>query len=208
MAEMAYFGKTGKLRLYSGSSDGTGGVYYFEVAFEQMDFTVVGGRPRPDEIPVLDRGVLNTYTHHVPGPDSPLVQPQNLTFTAMIDNTRNRNFLPNAMGNLTRLPTWSVNGVTWSNVNGTTSLMNGFGSSVSTPLPYDTQHDRVHVLTLWQGDPQNTGLLDFGFACRETWFQPAQVRITEAADSVKLAATGWIYGPISMISVFDAGTAV
>jgi hypothetical protein len=64
------------------------------------------------------------------------------------------------------------------------------------------------VIALWQGDPNNTGTLDLGIAARECWFQPGQIRITEAADSVKLAATGWIYGPISYVSHFDTGTPV
>lgn len=206
--QQVYFGKFGKLFIYSGTNDGTGGKYYFQVAFEQLDFSVVGGRPRPDEIPVLDRGVLDTHTHHIQGPDAPIMSPQNVTFTAMIDNTVNRASLRQALGNPDRTVPWTVNGITWSNVNGTTSLINGAGSSVSTPLPYDTQQDRINLLALWQGDPNNTGTADMGIACRETWFQPTQIRITEAADSVKLAATGWIYGPISAISAMDPGTNV
>ena len=206
--QQVYFGKFGVLRLFSGTNDGVGGKYYFQVAFEQLDFSVVAGRPRPDEIPVLDRGVLNTYTHHIQGPDVAIMAPQNVTFTAMLDNTVNRTSLRNALGNPDRNSPWTVNGITWSNVNGTTSLINGAGSSVSTPLPYDTQQDRIHVLALWQGDPANTGTADIGIAARETWFQPGQIRLTEAADSVKLAATGWIYGPISSITAFDQGTTV
>lgn len=168
----------------------------------------MGGRPRPDEILVLDRGVLNTYAHHIQGTDAAIMQPQQVTFTAMLDNTVNRFNLRRALCNPDRESPWTVGGQTWSNVNGSTMIYNGAGSLVSTPLPYDVLQDRINIQVLWKGDPNNTGLSDLGLSMKEVWFQPAQIRVTEAADSVKMAVTGSIYGMISNISAFVAGTDV
>ena len=201
-----YFGKRGELRLYSGSADGAGGFYYFTVAFEQADLTFPGGRPRPDELPVLDRGVYTSFAHNLQGPDTPIIQPVQVTFTAQIESLVNRDNLFNALCNPLRNTPWTVNGVTWSNVNGTTRLQNGFGSFVSTVAPYDPLQDRVNMATLWRVDA--TGTSDTGFNLKEIYFRPDNIKITEAPDSIKMAITGLQFGPISAISLFDPGTSV
>ena len=204
-----YYGKFGELRIYSNTNDGTGGKFYFQCAFAGMDFSTVLSRPRPDEIPVMDRGILNGYAHHVQGPDTPIIQPQQLTFTCMMDNTINRLNLVRALSNPFRESPWSVGGQTWTNVNGTTLQINGAGSLVSTPLPFDTQQDRLNVAVLWRGDPLDVTETDnMGFNLNEVWFPPGQSRIVEAPDSVKLNVTGFIYGTISAMSAFNPGTDV
>lgn len=210
MAAFAYFGKRGELRIYSGTTDGAGGQYFFQAAFVGMDFSVAGGRPRPDEIPVLDRGVLTSFAHHIQGPDTPIIGPVQCTWTCMIDNTINRLNLRRSMSNPDRESPWTVGGQTFTNVNGTSQVRNGYDSAVSTPLPYDPQHDRVHVAVLWQGDPTSgAGAADdYGFKLNEVWFQPGAQRVTEAPEAVRMNVTGFIYGPISAITVFDAGTDV
>ena len=199
-----FYGKRGELRIYSGADDGLGGKYYFTVAFEQADLAFTGGRPRPDELPVLDRGVYTSFAHMLQGPDVPIIQPTQVTFTAQIESLVNRDNLFNALCNPLRLVPWMVNGITWTNVNATTRLQNGFGSFVSTVAPYDPLQDRVNLLTLWRTD--TTGTSDTGFAMREIYFRPDNIRVQEALDSLKFAITGLQYGPISTISTFDAGT--
>src|SRR5262245_23801738 len=166
----AYFGKRGELRLYSGATDGLGGFYYFSVAFEQGDLTFPAGRPRPDELPVLDRGVYTSFTHMLQGPDVPIIQPVQVTFTAQIESLVNRDNLMNALCNPLNISPWTVNGVTWTHVNGTTRLQNGFGSYVSTVAPYDPLQLRVNMATLWRSD--DTGTSDTGFNLKEIYFRP------------------------------------
>lgn len=210
MAQYTYFGKRGELRVIGNTTDGTGGKYYFKVAFVGMDFSVAGGRPRPDEIPVMDRGVLTSAAHHIQGPDTPIIAPVQVTWTCMIDNTTNRLNLRRVLSNPDRESPWSVGGQTFTNTNGTSTQRNGYGSAISTPLPYDPDHDRLHVEVLWQGDPASgaTGNDDWGLKMNEVYFQPAQQRITEAPEAVRLNVTGFIYGPISGITAFGAGTDV
>jgi hypothetical protein len=203
---IGYFGKRGELRLYSGTGDGAGGFYYFTVAFEQGDLTFPGGRPRPDELPVLDRGVYTSYAHMLQGPDVPIISPTQVTFGAQIDSLVNRDNLFNALCNPTRNNPWLVNGVVWTNVNGTTILQNGFGSFVSTVSPYDPLQDRINMATLWYTD--TTGTSNTGFNLKEIYFRPDNIRIVEALDSLKFQVTGLQFGPISSISAFDPGTSI
>ncbi len=210
MALITYFGKRGALRIVYATDDGGGGKYFYEVPFENLDLAAVAGRPRPDEIPVMDRGNLNRFAHHVQGPDTPIIQPQPLTFSCSIDNTYNRTNLIDALCNVEQKATWTVNGITVSNVNGTTNVRNGAGSLVSTPLPYDVDQDRVHVEVIFRGDPNASPLNadDYGHKFNEVWFQPGGIRLAEAADSYKFNVTGSIYGPISQITAFTTGTNV
>ena len=205
MPRQGYFGKRGTIRLYSNTSDGAGGTYFYEIPYELMDFAGPGGRARPDELPVLDRGVGNTYTHFVQGPDTPIIAGQTLTFTCQIENT-NKAELYKALCNPEQVSPWSVGGQTWTNVNGTTSLVNGFGSSFSTPPPYDVNQDRIHLAVIWQGNA--AGADDTGFKYNEVWVPPEQIRLGEAPDRVTLGITARIYGPVSAITALPAGTNV
>ena len=206
MSLITYFGKRGEMRLYY-QTDGAGGFYYFPLAFELLDMNAIAGRPRPDEIPVMDRGNLNPYSHHVQGPDVPIIQPQPLTFSCLIDNTYNRTNLLVALCNAPRISPWQINGITLSNINGTTFVYNGAGSLVSTPLPYDTQQDRITVEVLFRGDPNApTGDDDYGHRFNEVWFQPGAIRLVEAPESYRFNITGSIYGPISQITALTSGT--
>lgn len=206
MALIVYFGKFGQMNLCY-QSDGAGGSYFYPIIFEGLDMNAVAGRARPDELPVMDRGVLNNYAHHIQGPDTPIIQPQALTFSCMIDNTFGRTNLLKALCNAARENPWQIGGITLSNLNGTTQLLNGAGSMVSTPLPYDHEQDRIAVEVLFRGDPNGGGGSDdYGFRFNEVWFQPASIRLVEAADSLKFNVTGSIYGPISQITAFGTGT--
>jgi hypothetical protein len=203
---MAYFGKRGTMSLLY-QSDGAGGNFIYPIIFEMLDLNAVAGRPRPDEIPVMDRGNLNAYAHHVQGPDTPIIQPVTLTFSCMIDNTFGRTNLLLALCNAPRIVPWSINGTNLLNVNGTTMVINGAGSSVSTPPPYDTQQDRITVEVLFRGDPHATpGSDDYGHRFNEVWFQPGAIRLVEAPESYKFNVTGSIYGPISQITALSPGT--
>ena len=202
-----YYGKRGELRIYSGEPDGLGGVFYFRVAFAQMDFNAPLGRPRPDQLPVTDRGGVNRQAHYIQGPDDIILQPLNITFTANLDTEVNQQDLVRALSNPHRVNPWTVGGVSWANTNGTSFLYNGCGSAVSVPLPDDPLHDRVDLAVLWRQDC-DVGAQDAGFVYREVWFAPQQITVRETATAVQIAATGWWYGAISQVEAFPAGTAV
>lgn len=199
-----YYGKRGELRIYSGSN-ASGVNFFFRVAFAQMDFNAPMGRPRPDQLPITDRGNVNAFAHYIQATDDVIMQPVNVTFTANLDTEVNRNDLVKAMSNPLRASPWTVGSTTWVNANGTTFIWNGCGSTVSTPLPDDPLHDRVHLAVLWR-EQCSVGLIDTGFRYAECWFQPNQINIRETETAVQIAATAWCYGPVSQITVFPSGT--
>ena len=203
---IGYFGKRGEIRLVSGQSDGIGGRYYFEVAFEGMDLTFPAGRPRPDELPVMDRGTYTSYSHFLQGPDTPVMTPVQVTFSCQLESTVNRTELRRALCNPENENPWVVNGTTWTDTNGTSVQYNGFGSAISTAPPYDPLQRRINLETLWSTDAGATSAL--GYRLSEVYFRGDQVRVQEAADSLRLNITGWCYGQISTITAFGAGTNV
>lgn len=205
MSIRIYWGKRGHLRLYSGTADGGGGTFCFEVAFAQMDFNGPMQRPHPDEIPVVDRGLMDGHHHYIQGSDEIIMQGIAITFTANLDSEINRQNLVNAMSNPHRINPWDVGGVTWTNVNGTTQIFNGYGSLVSVAVPFSPIHDRVHVEVLWEGDTEPE---DAGFRYSEVFFPPNQQNVRESDTNVQIQANGMCYGGISFISTFSPGTVV
>ena len=206
---MRYFGKRGELRIYSGvtSNGSAGDLFFFSVAFVNMDFTGPEKRPRPEEVVVLDRNLVDGNAHHVQGSDDVIVNPVQITFTADLDDTVNRRSLRDALGNMDRRDPWTVNGVSFANTNGTSTLINGFGSTVSVPSPFDPVQDRVDVEVVWTGSTGD-GSDDIGRNYDEVWFAWDQVQIRESDTAVQIAATGFCYGNISTILSFSPGSGV
>ena len=58
---MKFTGKDGTLRIYDGASQ------YIEVHFRNLDFSGPIGRPKREEILVLDSGLVNKYGHYIIG---------------------------------------------------------------------------------------------------------------------------------------------
>lgn len=203
-----YFGKFGELRIYSSTSAGTSGLYYFQVAFCQMNLSIPFGRPRPEEIFVLDRGVMNSFAHHIQGTDAPIVSPTTITFSAELDETINRTNFVRAMGNPENVSPWSVGIAIFSHTNGRSTQFNGAGSAISTPLPYDPLHKRMDLAVIWKGNPLSTPGTDYGFMLKEVYFPPGQLRLQESDGAVTVNVTGMHYGSFSAISAFPAGVDV
>ena len=77
---MKYTGKDGTLRIYDGSSN------YLEVHFRNLDFSGAIGRPKREEILVLDGGNADTYAHYISGNDQVLFDALPVSFSCFIDD--------------------------------------------------------------------------------------------------------------------------
>jgi hypothetical protein len=77
---MKFTGKDGVLRIYNLA----GG--YLEVHFSNMDFSAPIGRPKRDEILVMDRGNVDTYSHYISGDDMKLFDPIPISFSCFVDD--------------------------------------------------------------------------------------------------------------------------
>lgn len=82
---MKFTGKDGKLRIYCHTHG------YLEIHFCNMDFSAAIGRPKRDEILVLDRGLTDTYSHYITGNDAKLFDPVPVSFSCMIDSVTHLN---------------------------------------------------------------------------------------------------------------------
>jgi hypothetical protein len=206
MAFSSYYIKVGRLRLYSKTGDaGVGLAYFFEVPF-RGPITAPVDRPRPPETLVLDRGRADFNMHYVSPPDDPIVAPIPFGCQFRLGNTE-----PNYTKLLTiiRSPggalTKSIGGRPWSSSKGTTQLLNNdpLGQVLFTTPPFsDPEKFCVNIEILWE-DPQSVG--DRGFRYNEVYFPPDR-QMTEGVDSVMVDLTGEIYGSITLITAFTAGT--
>lgn len=202
MANMqSFYIKVGRLRFYSGNTP----PYFFEVAF-RGSVTAPVSRARAGETLVLDRGRFTADAHYVSPPDDPLLNP--LPFSC---NFRLTNQEPgfSKLITLIRPPGGSasknIGGRAWTSTKGTTQIQNAdpLGQVLATtPQFSDSEKHTVNAELLWT-DPQ--GISDRGFKWSELYFPPDR-QVTEGVDSVMVDLSGEIYGAISPITAFTAGT--
>jgi len=189
----------GALRLY----DSTATPYYIQVLFDEGNLTAPLNRARTEETMIHHRGRGNTtYSHYVSGPDTPITDPLELSFSARIANVAaDWNRLRDALSNPDLDGTWQVDGDTWVTTKGDGTLTNGAGSTFTDPAFEDTKKYCVNVEILW-----TRGGVGIGFQYMVVWFPPDQQSVAESEEGVIISLTGLIYGEISSITSFTAGT--
>jgi hypothetical protein len=206
MALKTYTTRDGILRLY----DGTATPFYIEIPFVQANFTAPLGRPRPDEIAVMNRGRFSVTGapnwHYISGADDAIIQPLNLSFSFRLGNTEPsyQKFRDALNIDMITAP-WTVGASTWVTTKGKSSLLSGGETPtlVTTPLFADARKRCVDVQVMYT-DPD--GALDIGVRWREVYFPPDQQTVNEGDDMVDIRCTGLIYGDIAEITAFTAGT--
>jgi hypothetical protein len=186
-----YTGKYGELRIY----DGTGTPNYMVVPFIPADLSAPMGRQRPEEILKLDRGNLTSDAAYVQGPDDPILEPLDISFSVRLDTLKNAVELYNFLTCGTLSDTTVL-----SSTKGSTQLTAGDGSSVYTPAFADSQKKTVNIEAKW-----TVGASSFARQWNEVYFMPSNIEIAEAADEVVVNATGQIYGDIAPINDFTSG---
>lgn len=77
---MKYTGKDGSLRIYNMLYG------YIEVHFSNMDFSGPIGRPKREEILVLDRGNVDKYGHYINSGDQVVFDPTPISFSCFVDD--------------------------------------------------------------------------------------------------------------------------
>lgn len=203
MAFKSWYLKRGRLRLY----DGTGTPFFLEVPF-RGPVTAPLDRGRPAETLVLDRGRATSDAHYVQGPDDPIYAPLPFRCAFRLANTE-----PNYSKFLTLLrsptagsSTKTVGPNTWTTTKGDTTLDDsdpeGSGT-VTTPGFADPQKFCMNVELLY-ADPD--GSSDRGMRWAEVYFPPEQQELAESEDAVMINMVGEIYGRITTVTAFSAGT--
>jgi hypothetical protein len=167
---------------------------YLDLLFDAMDLSAPEGHARPEETPILHRGRHSTNTHYVLGPDTPVLEPLDLSFSLRLQNVAaNHDAIRAALvGGDANVATWSEAGVS---TFATTGLLNGAGTEVVTPNMVDPEKKGVSVYVLWERDS-----VKIGRAYHGVYFSPSDLSIAEAEDSVTLSVTGKVYGAIRSIN--------
>jgi len=170
---------------------------YFAIIFDEGNLTAPLGRARTEETMIHHRGRGNTsYSHYVSGPDTPIVDPLELSFSVRLDTTINKTALKLALecGNPDYDTAWDAAGVS---TKATSALTNGAGTSFTTPAFEDSSKKTVDVQILW-----TRSSVQIGFAYHEVWFPPDQQNVAESEEGVIISCTGLIYGLIEPIFWF------
>lgn len=169
---------------------------YFEVKFDELNLSCVEGRARTEETAIFHRGRGSSDTHYITGPDSPIYEPVEISFSARIDGTYNKTALTLALvcGNPDLDTKWDATGV---NTKTDTKVVNGEGSSVATPAFNDSEKKTICIQILWTRDS-----VSIGRSYHEVLVTPDQISLAEAEDGVILTVTGSVYGPVETIYHF------
>ena len=86
---MKFTNKKGKLRLY----DSTATPYYLELDFDNGDFSGPIGVPKTEEMLCMPRGVMSSDAHYYEGSDVKIMEPFKITFSAMIEDSGQADYL-------------------------------------------------------------------------------------------------------------------
>lgn len=202
MAFKSFYNKVGRVRFYSGN---TPTPYFLEVPF-RGNVTFPADRPRPAEILVLDRGRITQDMHYLSAPDNVILEPLPFSMSFRLANSEPNyskliTILRSPGGTLTK----TIGGRVWNTAKGTTQVRSGdpLGSSLhTTPSFTDPEKWCVNVEVLWE---DSDGSNDRGFKLGDVYFPP-QAQVTEGENDVMVAMSGEIYGNVSLITAFTAGT--
>lgn len=200
MAVAKFTHRRGQLRIY----DGAGTPNYIVIPFVNTDGRWPLNRARPAGQLQLNRDQFDGYTHFIAGSDAPLAEGVPVTFSMDLENQLVDDIIA-AMSNPYNLATWSVGTSIFTDASGTgASIYNGAGSLFKPPtFAHDPLHKRVHVEWLFYGSP--AGTRDRGFRHEEAYFPPEQLVVGDG-EITTLSATYLVYGRMSMITAFTAGT--
>ena len=200
MAFKSYYLKVGRVRFYSGNG------FYLEVPFRGT-ITAPIDRPRPAEVLVLDRGRITENAHYISAPDDRILEPMPISMNFRLGNTE-----PNYSKLLAILRTPTAGSLTktvgsnsWTTAKGSTQVQNAdpLGTALhTTPSFTDPAKFCVNVEALWE---DSEGSADRGFKWGDVYFPPEQ-QLTEEEGAVMVGMNGEVYGNISLLTAFTAGT--
>ena len=171
---------------------------YFTISFAQMDFSGPMGRPKVDEILVLDRGKQGAKSHYIESADGKIYVPQEISFSCYIDDVYNKADILTALacGSLST-SRWDAIGVT---SKGTTK---NDGSNYNPAFTDATKKTvNVHILFDESRAVTKTQVKPKGYAYYETYFPLEEQSVAESEDGTVLTCRGAVYGVICPIHGF------
>lgn len=167
---------------------------YYEIPFAGMDFAGPIGRPRPEEILVLDRDRVDSNAHYIEGPDDPMFDPLEIAWSCLIDSTHRKrpaDALQCANPN---------DGANWTSTGTSTKGDTKNDGTNANPAFSDASKKTVNVQILFTS-PRSGGY-DWGIAYYEVYFPQNEQSQAESPDGIKLSCKGGCYGVIEEINAF------
>lgn len=184
-----YTDKTGKIRLY----DGTGTPFYLELNFTGGDFSGPMGPKRTEEILQLDNGNMNANAHYIEGPDDPLMEPIQITFSMLLGDHNEalyfRQWVRAMNGGSTTINTNTVT---------TTKGDTQRNGSNNNPAFADSSKLTCNIEVLFDG-------VDDGVKYAEVYIGEDQAAISRG-EKWAISATGMCYGTVTDLTTFTTGT--
>jgi hypothetical protein len=180
--------RKGALRLY----DSTATPFYLELIFDKGDFSGPLGIPKTEEILVLNRGVYDANAHYIEGSDARVMEPFEITFSALIEDTTITTYLLD----------WLEGNTVNSNTIVTTKADTQRARSVASPAFADTNKKCSNVEYFLDGST------DIVWHYNEVYFELSDQIITEGEEEVAVALKGLCYGTVTRDTEFTSGTNV
>ena len=185
--------RNAKIRLY----DGAVTPYYLELDLDKGDFSGPLGVPRQEEQLVLNRGTVDANAHYVKGPDDKLMEPVDISFSAMVRNDQQTINILDWIAAMNDALATQVNSKTLVSTEEDTQR----DGATNNPAFADSNKGACNVEYLME-----TGGTDLGFKYAEVYFAADQVSISESDEEIVISLTGKVYGTITRITSFTAGS--
>ena len=189
---VSFTNRSGKMRLY----DGAGTPYYLELDFDAGDFSGPLGIPRPEEILKLNRGKSDADAHYIMGSDDKIMEPLELSFSALLTDLAVSGYLADWLRAMSDGGTTTIN----TNTIATTKEDSQRDGSTNSPPFADSNKFACNIEIKWDGTP------DWGLKYMEVYIPLEQCSVGEGDDAVTLSITGFVYGTITELATFTAGT--
>lgn len=171
---------------------------FFTVSFSQMDFNGPLGRPKVDEVLVLDRGNMDSKAHYIEGGDIKIYNPLEISWSCILDDVYNKDDILTALecGTLST-SRWDSIGVTSKGTtkNDGSNYNPAFTEAAKKTVNIQMLFDETRAVAKTQVKPQ-------GLAYYEVYFHPEMQTITEGEDGTILSCKGGVFGVISHIHGF------
>lgn len=165
--------------------------YYFELCLDNGDFSGPISIKKHEEILVLDRGNVDTCAHYINDNDAGIMEPLNISFSAMInDSDKFLSFMDMIEGS-------TVNGHTMDTTKGHHDRIINGAPDLSF---FDSTKKTFDVAYKMTGTSNS-----ITYVFNECYFELSEQTYTEAEDGINLAMTGMCYGTIIRQAAFPSG---
>ena len=183
-----------KIRFY----DSTVTPFYLELDFDG-EYSGPVGQPLNEEILVLNRGTMDALAHYIKGSDEALLAPVDVSLKVFARNDAQFKNILDWIAAMNDALATLVNSNTLESTKGDTQR----DGATANPTFADANKSTFNIEYLME-----MGGTDLGFKLAEVWVPASEQALGESGGEIALPINGKIYGTITRITSFTAGTDV